>query len=263
MRYVPALAGNGLSRMGFLDFFRGSSAERIARQLMKALREAGVTHRLEYEPQENQIGFYDDSGSRVGSSFLGNLRRELEAAAADSHAAIYRRYALSAQDLTARGAPSSYELAKPRLRILLKSESYPDYAALHSRLEAAETNAKWSRLVFEPLVGDVVACCIEAFDHSLRFVIESDLARWQVDAATALADARANVCSLPFAVNQTQSARYVFNDDSYQAARLVNPRMFDRLPVQGNWVAVVPDRYRVSSFPNAEQMVAMGTQVIS
>ena len=91
MRYVPALAGNGLNRMGFLDFFRGSSGERIARQLMKALREAGVTHRLEYEPQENQIGFYDASGSRVGSSFLGNLRRELEATAADSHAAIYRR----------------------------------------------------------------------------------------------------------------------------------------------------------------------------
>jgi hypothetical protein len=100
---------------------RGMS-ERIARQFIKALRQAGVTHRLEYEPDENQIGFYDASGSRVRVSFLG-------------------------------------------------------------------------------------------------------------DAATALADARANVYSLPFAVNETQSARYVFNDDSYQAARLVNPRMFDGLPV--------------------------------
>src|SRR3954465_10811100 len=68
--------------MGFLDFFRGSPSERIARQFIKALRQAGVTHRLEYEPDENQIGFYDASGSRVRVSFLGNLRRELEAAGA-------------------------------------------------------------------------------------------------------------------------------------------------------------------------------------
>jgi hypothetical protein len=90
--------------------------------------------------------------------FLGNLRRELGAAEADSHAVIYRRYALSTQDRAGDSSPS-YELAKPRLRILLESESYPDYIDLQNRVDLPDSQAL--RLVFEPLVGDVIACSID------------------------------------------------------------------------------------------------------
>ena len=226
--------------MRFLDFFQGSSSERIAREFIKALREAGDARRLEYDAADRVIVAYDERGNRQQVSFLGNLMREIKSASAGAQAAIYRRYATSALDAVQGNRPATYELAKPALRILLKHASYPDYILLRNRADFPDSMP--SPLVFEHVVGDVIACCIEEQDQSLHFVTEQDLADWSVSAGTALADAKANVSALPYLVSDPKPARYVFNDDSYQAARLVNPRMFDNLPVRGNWVAVVPDR---------------------
>jgi hypothetical protein len=226
--------------MRFLDLFQGSSSERIAREYIKALREAGETRRLRYEPETRLVVAYDERGNREQLSFLGNLNREIKSASAEDQAAIYRRYAIAALEVGQGQRSTAYELVRPTLRILLKDSSYPYYIALQNRADFPD--AKSLPLVFEHIVGDVIACCIEERDHSLSFVTEEDLANWHTSADTALADAKANVCALPFLVSDPMPQRFVFHDDSYRASRFVNPSMFDGLPVRGNWVAVVPDR---------------------
>lgn len=225
--------------MKFFDFFRGSRGRRIAAQYMAVLREMGEHRRLTYDAKEQLVVAHDEHGHPASIRSLNHLSREILAASSGDHEAIYRRYALGTLEVAGDQA-SSYELVKGRLRILLKDVGYPDYIALSNRCDFPESNP--SELVFEHLVGDVVACCIEERAAGLRFVTHGDLSEWQVDAATALADAKANIRALPFVISDPMPARYVFHDDSFQAARFVNPQMFEGIPVRGEWVAVIPDR---------------------
>lgn len=170
--------------MGYLDFFRGSSDDRIARHYIRALREAGEIRRLEFEPQSRLVIAYDENGGRAEVRFIGNLAREIRSSTEDARDAIYQRYAISStRDARNESQASTYKLVKPKLRILLKDSSYPDFLALVNRLDLPD--GKQSPLVFELLAGDVIACCIEERGHSLRFVTESDLHDWGVNSATA------------------------------------------------------------------------------
>lgn len=236
--HAPALASRAV---GYLDLFRGSSDERVARQYIKALRELGETRRLEFDAPSRLLITYDENGHRAQVRFIGNLAREIRSAGEDTRAAIYRRYATSSiGDAKHDGDAQTYDLVKPRLRVLLKDSSYPDYIALVNSLDLPD--GKQSPLVFERLTGNIIACCIEEGVHSLRFVTESDLVGWGVNSTTALADAKENVCRLPYQISDPTPTRYVLNDDSFIASRFVNPRMFDEIAIKGELVAVIPDR---------------------
>lgn len=225
---------------GCVDVFRGSPQERVARQYIKVLREEGDRRRLEYNADERVVVAYDQHGRAVQRGFIGNLAREVLAAEETAREAIYRRYARGLLEHAHHQVEADYGAVRSRLRLLLKDSSYPDYIALLNRCDFPDS--KSSPLVFEHLIGDVIACCIEDGDQGLRFVTEDDLAMWGIEAVVALADARSNVCNLPFTVSETMPARYVLNDDSFIASRFVNTRMFDGLQVRGEWVGVVPDR---------------------
>lgn len=244
--------------MRYLDFFRGSVHKRVARQFIEVLRAAGEHRRLEYDADNQLVVAFDEHGDRVQLRFIGNLLREISAAGRLEHAAILRRYALSSLGDSEDACANDYQVARPTLRVLLKDDSYPAYMALLNQHDFPD--AKQSSLVFEPLAGDVIACCIEDRGHALRFVTEDDLAKWGIDAATALADAKSNVRSLPYTISETSPARYVFNDDSFQASRLINPQMFEGLPVRGEWVAVVPDRdtFFVADSEDLDGVAALG-----
>lgn len=225
--------------MAFLDFFRGSSDERIARHFIRSLRGAGEQRRLEYDAAERVVVVYAERGERAQLCYVGNLAREIRAADPAAHESIYLRYALGAIEADGAGS-SEYELVRPRLRLLLKDSVYPDHMTLINHNDFPDS--KESAFVFEHLPGDVIACCIEEGDQGLRFVKQDDLAKWGIDASTALSDAKANVCALPYTISDPMPARYILNDDSFIASRFVNPRMFDGLPLVGEWVAVIPDR---------------------
>ena len=259
--------------MGMLDLFRGSQEERIAKRFIKALREVGEARRMEYLPAERSIAVLDEQGVRQQLAFLGNLQREVVAAPEPEHEAIYRRYASGVVGQAQRGGERDYAGIRPTLRLILKDESYPAYIALSTMVDFPD--GKRSPLVFEPVAGGIIACCVEDAPHSLHFVTENEVALWGVNAQVALADARSNVCALPCEVNAVDRAHYVFADDSFQAARLVNVELFRDRPVAGSWVAVVPDRntfFLTASEDEeglaglarlAEQQLAAGERLIS
>jgi hypothetical protein len=100
----------------YLDLFRGSSDERIARQYIKALREVGEIRRLEFDAQSRLVIAYDENGHRSQVRFIGNLAREIRSGAEDTHDAIYWRYAASSvTDVTDSGeAPKRAVIPKRR-----------------------------------------------------------------------------------------------------------------------------------------------------
>jgi len=269
--------GEGTLAMSILDLFRGSPQERIARRYIKALRDAGEKRELRYIPAEQVIAVLDEKGARQQVAHMGNLAREISGAPESERDAIYRRYAASLVEKEGEKRSSDYATVKPSLRILLKDETYPVYIDLQTQVDMPG-GSKPSAQVYEAVVGDVIACCIEETERGLQFVTEGDLARWGVSAEQALTDAKANVCALPCEVNATGRAHYVFADDSFQSARLVNTDLFNSRAVgvgvrndlndvslggvtmataqkiaggavtqtafngTGDWVAVVPDR---------------------
>lgn len=159
-----------------LDLFRGSKEERIARRYMKALREAGETRRMVHVPAERLVAVLDEQGKRSQIAFLGNLEREISGAAETEHEAIYRRYAASSMETAAEKGATDYAAIGPTLRILLKDETYPAYIALQTQADLPE--GKFAPHVYEHIVGDVIACCVEELDNGLRFVTQADLVNW-------------------------------------------------------------------------------------
>jgi hypothetical protein len=138
---------------------------------------------------------------------------------------------------TAGARAADYAAVRPTLRLLLKDETYPNYMALQNQVDLPD--GKPSSHVFELVAGDVIACCIEELDNGPRFVTQGDLVAWGVSADEALRDAWANVCSLHCEVNAGAHTHFVFANDSFQAARLVNTALLADRPARGMWVAVV------------------------
>jgi hypothetical protein len=191
-------------------------------------------------PAERVVAVLDEDGKRSQIAFLGNLEREISRAPDAGHDAIYRRYAASQMETALEKRSTDYAAISPTLRILLKDETYPTYIALQTAIDFPDGNP--SSTVYEAIVGDVIACCVQELDNGLRFVKETDLIDWGVSAEQVLSDARANVCALACEVHSSGHAYFVFADDSFQAARLVHTALFKDRPVRGMWVAVVPDR---------------------
>lgn len=233
---------SGAYLVGILDLFRGSKAELIARRYIKALREAGELRQMVHVPAERVVAVLDEHGKRSQVAFLGNLEREINRASEAEHEAIYRRYAASQMDTAVENRSKDYAAIRPTLRILLKDETYPAYIALQTLVDLPD--GKPSSNVYEPIVGDVIACCVQEQNNGLRFVTETDLIDWGVSAEQVLRDARDNVCVLACEVHSSSSghAYFVFANDSFQAARLVHAALFKDRPARGMWVAVVPDR---------------------
>jgi hypothetical protein len=225
--------------MGILDFFRGSKSARIARRLMAGMRDQGETRRMEFNEQASLIIVFDENGEQVATSFIGNLRHELDREPEESHEGIYQRYLKGFSALGA-GEKKSYEQVRPTLRILLKDSSYPAYVELMNRVDHGAK--KENPLVWRHVAADVIACCVEESEASLHFTTESDLHDWGVTAAQVLDDAFANVRALPAEYCEATLARFVFANDSFQAARLVCEAPMRTQPLKGSPVAVIPDR---------------------
>lgn len=246
--------------MKYLDFFRGSSDERIAQRYIEALRQAGETRRLEYEAQGRIIIAYDENGRRAQTSFIGNLAREIRSAAPDARDAIYHRYARSSLALgnTEGDEASTYELVRPRLRILLKDSSYPDFLALANHLDRPDV--KQSPLVLEHWSGFK-----EVLEKDLRnrgqgiFVAALTVGEeLNVDLHHSMAVWSKGVDTILPVVD-----RVYFYEDDLQATRVAAwtdvARVMSTATLRERGL---PERYRVGSFPNAEQLMAMGARVV-
>jgi hypothetical protein len=229
---------NGANLVGILDLFRGSKDEQIAKRFISVMRALGESRRLEFDSKEFLIRKFDADGSAAGNASLHNLRYELKKASVGEQDAIYLKYARSSVE--ERDESATYENTKPRLGVLLKDAGYPEYISLLNRVELSGEEGR--PMLWRPVTSDVIACCIEETEVSLRFLTEADIEKWRVPVDQVFADALANVRAKPCEWRAYGAAHGVAAPDSYIAARLLCDESILALAVRGRPVAVVPDR---------------------
>jgi hypothetical protein len=139
-----------------------------------------------------------------------------------------------------RDESATYEDTKSRLGLQLKDAAYPEYIAFLNRVELGD--GKGHPMLWRPVTSDVIACCIEETEVSLRFLTEADISKWRVPVDQVFADALANVRAKPCEWRAYGSCHGVAAPDSYIAARLLCDEIILALPIRGQPVAVVPDR---------------------
>ncbi|GAA0743225.1 hypothetical protein Drose_10910 [Dactylosporangium roseum] len=108
--------------MGLLDKVFGSPRERFARQVLTAVRDAGVAE-ARYLPEQFAIQLRRDSKTAAPSlAYLGNLFRECDGAGRTERR--QRIAAFLAAVVFNPGAPDTWEAVAPLLRPLLRSVSF-------------------------------------------------------------------------------------------------------------------------------------------
>jgi uncharacterized protein YtpQ (UPF0354 family) len=179
----------------------------------------------------------------------GNLVRRVRLAP-DRQAEVIEAF-IDGLQATGDDAPAAEELAAVRELILpvLKPASY-----VASGGPAAEA-------VHHPWLADVIICYAIRGARTLRLILEGDLARWRLDRGTlrelALVNLQGLVMPERLRAASPSSERVVVlsAQDHFEAARLLDPRLHDRLaPAVGSpfWAAV-PDRDTLLVFPSGDQ----------
>jgi Protein of unknown function (DUF1444) len=189
----------------------------------------------------------------------GNLIRRVRLAP-DRQAEVIEAF-IDGLQATGDDAPAAEELPAVRDLILplLKPASYvaPDGPAAEA--------------VHHPWLADLIICYAIRGARTLRLILERDLARWGLDGDALRELALANLQGLAMperlraAGASSERVVALSAQDHFEAARLLDPRLHDRLaPAVGSpfWAAV-PDRDSLLVFPsgNGKWLARMGGTV--
>ncbi|MET7420752.1 hypothetical protein [Dactylosporangium sp. NPDC005555] len=229
--------------MGMLDGVFGSRQDRFARQVLTALRDAGVAD-ARYDRDRFaihvRVGGHggaatghgrDDAGAAPSIAYLGNIFRECRDAGREERRQRIARF-LSAV-VFPTGAPDTWEEVAPLLRPLLRAVTFG--------LGMPAGSPPLVRRPALPMLDEVVAVDQPT---SMMYVTTRQLAQWGVPAPVVFDRARRNLTGLPGGPSGgTAVIRIVDDGDAYCASHLLLPGWLaaqaDRLG--GTPVAFVPD----------------------
>lgn len=224
--------------MGMLDGVFGSRQDRFARQVLTALRDAGVAD-VRYDQDQFAIHVRRDAADGSPSiAYLGNIFRECRDAGRDERRERIARY-LSAV-VFPTGAPDSWEEAAPLLRPLLRAVTFG--------LGVPAGSPPLLRRPALPMLDEVVAVDQPT---SMMYVTARQLDQWGVPASVVYDRAHRNLpWSPPPPVSRASAeggggavVRMVDDGDAYCASHLLLPGWLaaQATRVGGTPVAFVPD----------------------
>jgi hypothetical protein len=226
-----------LGRLGrFLDRI---SFGRFAARLMKAIREAGETDELRFDPAEECIVRLRD-GKVVGVLNLANIYvnyRRLPRACRAEFIRICVRTAMAHH----RELPDEFEAASHDLRLRLWPRAAVEQERLRNRL--SDQGAGLAGLPYEPIGEHLLAFLAYDWPESVQSVKAESLTAWGVTIYEAMEVARRNLDESTSMYASIGEKLYCFTSgDSYDASRLT---LIDRilgLEIAGKPVAMVPTR---------------------
>ncbi len=212
----------------------GSRQDRFARQVLTALRDAGVAE-ARYDPDEFAIHVRRDAADGSPSiAYLGNIFRECRDAGRDERRERIARY-LSAVVFPS-GAPDTWEDAAPLLRPLLRAVTFG--------LGVPAGSPSLLRRPALPMLDEVVAVDQPT---SMMYVTTRQLDQWGVPASVVFDRAHRNLPWSPQAspapAGGAAVIRMVDDGDAYCASHLLLPGWLaaQAARVGGVPVAFVPD----------------------
>lgn len=213
---------------------------RFAARLMRAIRAAGDTDELQFDPAEQRITRLRD-GEPVGVMNLANIyasyRRLPRARRAEFIGVCVRSLAMAHR----RELPDDFEAASHDLRPRIWPRAAVEQERLRDQL--GDQGAGLSDLPHSPIGEHLLACLAYDWPESVQSITAANLAGWDVTIYEAMEVARRNLDEATTMYGRIGDHLYCFTSgDSYDAARLTLIDRIQALEVAGRPVAMVPTR---------------------
>ena len=222
--------------MGWFDFLFGSrSRDRFAGRLIAEMKRCGVEEPLRYNASQFVVERSD--GGLVN---LANIYHEYCNTPRAGRDEVFRRFVRSCLGMGNFELPSEFEDVQCDVLPVVRSRFYFESAMLQSQARGA-TGLSVPHLV----VGEHLALSL-VYDlpHAMRSIGHEDLSNWDTSFYQALEVARHNLEQLgnvAFA-NINNRCFASATGDNYDASRLILLDLIRRLPVRGDYIAMVPNR---------------------
>ena len=227
--------------MGWLDFLFGPpSKDKFARLVMAELRKLNQASELKYNSEQ----FLIERGSE-GFINLANLYHEYCQAPRKERRMVLDRFIRGCIGTTGFELPQDFDDVHPDLLPVVRSRFYLESVALQSRARGGEG----FHVPPQQSIGDHLALSL-VYDlpQAMRSIIQEDLDQWDVTFYEALEAARRNLeqmGNVAFASLQGKEGDGVYisaTGDNYDASRLVMLDLVRKMPVRGDYIAMVPNR---------------------
>ena len=220
--------------LNLLDkLFGPPTLERVAGQLLKALRARGFTQ-LELNLERAEIVATRDEGPmRI---YLGNLLHDYRQSPRAARQAVLDRFidGMLPEDTA---IPDAYIDARSRLVPVVRSTADIGIAVLsmaRSLSPEDQAAAQAATPVHRPLAADLVVALVCDLPNSMAYVVEQQLVKWGVDFDQALGDALDNLRGLPEHGGWKPLAPGLWSGewgDSYESSRILLPDLIHRVGV--------------------------------
>lgn len=226
--------------MGWLDFLLGPpSRDRFASLVMAELRKAGKGAELKYDPDQ----FLIERGSD-GFINLANLYHEYCQAQRSERSKVLDRFLRGCLGTAGFELPEEFTDVHPDLLPVVRSRFYLESIVLQSRARGGE-----GIVVPQQPIGDHLSLSL-VYDlpQAMRSIIQEDLDKWEVSLYEAIEAARHNLeqmGNVAFASLQGDKGEQVYisaTGDNYDASRLMMLDLIRKMPVRGDYIAMVPNR---------------------
>ena len=227
--------------MGFVRslierFFGPPSEDKFARIIQTTLRRMGDSRHCTYDKANFRLVFIEN-GEQSSIINLRNLHTEY----CKADKAHRSKYLLQ----TCRGfvnpmdIPDEFEDARHDLLPTVRTRSMLEVLRLESLLQGAEP----TEMAWVPLTDHLVVCLVYDLPHSMQFVNQEQLDRWEVSLYEALEVAQQNLAERSFAMYALGESVFIIqNGDSYDATRLLLKEQIAGLQLSGRPIAMPVNR---------------------
>lgn len=227
--------------MGLLDRFKGKkkppSQDQFAKLLMASLKSAGCPDEVQYDKDQFQLVF-SGKGEAAGLASLRNMYDEfcqIPREGRDEFLHHITRALLSHH----RELPEEYEDARPDLRPTVRTRSYFELIRVQSQAEGKD----FPEVPYLEIGDHLAAGLVFDFRESMRTISQGELEEWGVTFYEAMEAARENLAEAQVAFACIDDRVFASaTGDNYDASRLLLLDLVRELKVQGDPVALVPNR---------------------
>jgi hypothetical protein len=227
--------------VGWFDFLlRPPSREKFAGLVIAELERGsrGKGQALKYNPEQ----FLIERGSD-GFINLANLYQEYCQAPRGQRTKVLERFIRGCLGTTTLELPEDFADVHPDLLPVVRSRFYLESVALQSRARGGEGVA-----VPQQSIGDHLSLSL-VYDlpQAMRSIIQDDLDKWGISFYEAVEASRTNLeqmGNVAFASLQGEASGIYISatSDNYDASRLIMLDLVRKMPVRGDYIAMVPNR---------------------
>jgi len=225
--------------MGFLNLLFGPpSKDKFARLLLRRFRAARPGCDLVYDRQQFRLSPQGEDGVVVN---LANIYAEYCAAPAGRRPELLANYVTTFAAST-HELPESFDEVRGKIMPSVRARSFFDLMRLSSELELKGVDPKLP--LFQPINDQLVCGYVYDSGPAMRFLHQDDLENWGTTIYEIMELARMNFEQQPpMGFSKIGDHFYsVLGDENYGATRLLQDDFFQRMEVQGDLVAALPNR---------------------